>query len=392
MVECKDIGKYFNKKSPGEYIQFFLDKLGWTQSTLAEITGISLRTINQIANNSAAISAENALLLAKAFSTDAAFWVKISAEYQILRQKEKLVSKEELAGLKAQFHKYMPVSDLVKKGWIGKNTSSLEGIKETYRYMFNSETLPEDFYEAQQGFCARRNREDEEFTKYYCKTWEIFARRYACEIQGLPEYKRSSLVDIAENLNEFTLLDNGEISVIEKLNSAGVGFFVLPHLQKTYLDGASFIESINEQKNPFIVYTARYDRNDNFWFAIAHEIAHVLLHLYDGETGVKKMFFDDLEESGERNPIETQADNYASSYLKKDRVMELSRVGSYMTKARLQAISREAGVCEAVALGMLQHEKKIPWRNFADMKQKVLWKIPEKYIFGMENMTKAKKA
>jgi len=369
---------FFNEVSPGVYIQDFCEKLGWSQKTLAEVTGISLRTINQIANDMQPISAENASLLAKAFgNTDALFWVKISAEYQL--RKEKSVSKEELAALKAQFHKFMPVAELVKKGWIAKTTSSVAGIKDIYRYMFNSDELPESYYENSVGFCARRNRENEEFTKYYCKTWEIFARRYACEIQDLPEYNRSSLVDIAENLNEFTLLDNGEISIIEKLNSAGVGFFVLPHLQKTYLDGASFIESINEQKNPFIVYTARYDRNDNFWFVIAHEIAHVLHHL-DGDKG-QRMFFDDLEDKG-NSKIEAEADEFAGKYLNKEKVIALSKNGLYKTKARLYAISKEAKICPAVALGMLQHEGIIPWRNFNDEKQKVLEKIPTEYFFG----------
>mgnify|MGYP002622968134 FL=1 len=180
-------------------------------------------------------------------------------------------------------------------------------------------------------------------------------------------------------MNEFTLLDNGETSIIEKLNSAGVGFFVLPHLQKTYLDGASFIESINEQKNPFIVYTARYDRNDNFWFVIAHEIAHVLHHL-DEENG-QRMFFDDLEDKG-NSKIEAEADEFAGKYLNKEKVIALSKNGLYKTKARLYAISKEAKICPAVALGMLQHEGIIPWRNFNDEKQKVLEKIPTEYFFG----------
>ena len=40
-------------------------------------------------------------------------------------------------------------------------------------------------------------------------------------------------------------------------------------------DGACFFQ----EDNPVIVYTGRYDRVDNFWFTLAHEIAHVLLHL-----------------------------------------------------------------------------------------------------------------
>jgi HTH-type transcriptional regulator/antitoxin HigA len=50
------------------------------------------------------------------------------------------------------------------------------------------------------------------------------------------------------------------------LNNAGVVFFVLPHLQKTYLDGAAFFVD----HTPVIVYTGRYKRIDIFWFTVAH--------------------------------------------------------------------------------------------------------------------------
>ena len=367
-----DIREYV-RKSPGEYIMEFLNELGWTQKTLSEITGIPLRAINKMANDVQAISVEYAVLLANAFSTDAAFWVRISAEYQIEKERKSRAAKEELASLKAQLHKYMPVADLVKKGWISKNPSSVEGIKEVYRSMFGSDELQEDYYEAEQGFCARRNRDDERFTRYYCKTWELFARRYASEMQDLLEYRKQELELFAEHLNDYTVLPDGVAAAIEELNQMGVGFFVLPHLQKTYLDGAAFIEG----KNPFIVYTGRYDREDNFWFVIAHEIAHILLHLQTGAT-----FFDDMDGKSEMS-IEAQADRAAGEYLKKERVLALSKAGSYLTKARLHRISEEANVATCVALGVLQHEGKIPWRQYADEKPKVLDKIPQKYFRGM---------
>ena len=46
-----------------------------------------------------------------------------------------------------------------------------------------------------------------------------------------------------------------------------------PHLTKTYLDGAVFWD----EQNPVIVYTARHNRLDNFWWTVAHEIGHIVL-------------------------------------------------------------------------------------------------------------------
>ena len=59
-----------------------------------------------------------------------------------------------------------------------------------------------------------------------------------------------------------------------------------------------------------IIYTGRYKRIDNFWFTVAHEIAHVLLHLNDENTFV----LDNLR-TGERNKMEEEANDLAAEKL-----------------------------------------------------------------------------
>jgi HTH-type transcriptional regulator/antitoxin HigA len=45
----------------------------------------------------------------------------------------------------------------------------------------------------------------------------------------------------------------------------------------------------------------RFDRLDNFWFCLAHELAHVALHLGKRDIGC---FLDDLESKGEQDGAE----------------------------------------------------------------------------------------
>jgi HTH-type transcriptional regulator/antitoxin HigA len=58
------------------------------------------------------------------------------------------------------------------------------------------------------------------------------------------------------------------------LKKTGVIFLIIPNLEKTYTDGSACWVN----KNPVIALTGRYKRNDNFWFTLAHEIGHDLLH------------------------------------------------------------------------------------------------------------------
>jgi HTH-type transcriptional regulator / antitoxin HigA len=68
------------------------------------------------------------------------------------------------------------------------------------------------------------------------------------------------------------------------LMNLGVHFVVVPHLQKTYLDGVTFW--LNDR--PAIAMTLRYDRIDYFWFTLMHKIAHIWLK-HEG------CFLDDLK-------------------------------------------------------------------------------------------------
>ncbi len=102
------------------------------------------------------------------------------------------------------------------------------------------------------------------------------------------------------DINIYSTLDNGINQFLDKLNDIGVKFFILSHLQKTYLDGAAFISS----NNPVIVYTGRYKRIDNFWFTVAHEITHVLNHLND-ET---QFVLDNLKDN-----VDTEIEAYNSN-------------------------------------------------------------------------------
>ena len=82
--------------------------------------------------------------------------------------------------------------------------------------------------------------------------------------------------------------EDGPIRASHLLAQHGVRIEHVRHLPRTYLDGAAL--SLRNGM-PVIGLTLRYDRIDNFWFTMMHELAHVVLHMGDSseETG----FLDD---------------------------------------------------------------------------------------------------
>lgn len=371
-MNAKELKPFYNV-GPGDFILDFLDSFGWTQNDLAEVTGFSLKTVNLLINNKQGITPETAVTLEKVFGSPADFWIEVDAKYQIRKREEQNSEKNELTAKKAMLRKYMPVSEMKKKGWFLYDVNTLEGIEKECLRIFNKKTIPEDEYNQNYKFCARQTKFDYDYTKWYSKTWFEFAKLNAVSFE-LPKYNRKRLESIANHLYDYTTKAKGVQELIEDLHSCGVGFFVQSHLQKTYLDGAAFIC----HKNPFVVYTCRYDRIDNFWFVVAHEIAHILNH-YDF---LNEPFLDNLEEKAETER-EVQADFCAGNYLNQDKVIEAGKqYGKYLNASRLNLISEQSFVSVPVALGMLQHFGLLDWRQFARYKEHVKELIPRELIKG----------
>lgn len=88
------------------------------------------------------------------------------------------------------------------------------------------------------------------------------------------------------------------------LLSKGIVLVTEKHLSGTYLDGGAMLD---HDGRPIIGLTLRFDRLDNFWFVLLHELGHVFLHLMNG---LRYDFFDEEETIGD-DKVEREADAFA---------------------------------------------------------------------------------
>ena len=95
------------------------------------------------------------------------------------------------------------------------------------------------------------------------------------------KYKGESLN--LSDLSKLSYFDNGPLLAKEYLEKQGIQFFIVPHMKNTFLDGA--VMSVKGEA-PVVALTLRYDRVDNFWFCLLHEIAHLIKHLKRDETDI----------------------------------------------------------------------------------------------------------
>lgn len=141
----------------------------------------------------------------------------------------------------------------------------------------------------------------------------------------------------------------------EFLAKHGIPLVVVPHLPKTYLDGAAL--RLGDGR-PVIGLTLRYDRVDNFWFCLLHELAHVGRHMDNNEGDA---FVDDLTlrkvEGGREDPREAQADEWAEEALIPQAVWETSVVRHHPTPMAVMNLANVLQIHPAIVAGRIRYEQ-----------------------------------
>ncbi|MCY4546856.1 MAG: ImmA/IrrE family metallo-endopeptidase [Defluviicoccus sp.] len=189
--------------------------------------------------------------------------------------------------------------------------------------------------------------------KAWC--WQILAR--ANEDLPKTRYERGTVtLDFLTKVARLSWSEDGPRLAKELLVKSGISLVIERHLPKTYLDGVAL--RLGDGR-PVIGLTLRYDRIDNFWFCLLHELAHVGRHMDNdrGEAFVDDFTFRKLEGRRE-DPRETQADEWAEEALIPRSVWEASAVRDRPTTMAVMNLANALQVHPAIVAGRVRYERK----------------------------------
>lgn len=162
-----------------------------------------------------------------------------------------------------------------------------------------------------------------------------------------PEFLRS--------LARLSASRHGPGRVKDFLAESGIGFEYVRHLPRTHLDGAAI--QLHDGR-PVIGMTLRYDRIDNFWYTLMHELAHVSLHLDNG--GEDTAFVDDHSlrdvESATGDSREAEADRMAEDVLIPTDVWNDGAILDRPGAMEVVDLASEANVHPAIVAGRVRHK------------------------------------
>ena len=190
--------------------------------------------------------------------------------------------------------------------------------------------------------------------EYALIAWQARILELACaliEEWELPEFVLDDRW--LPELVELTRRPDGPREAINLLAHKGIVLVIERHLPGTYLDGAAMLGPTD---HPVIGLTLRFDRVDNFWFVLFHELGHLFVHLFGG---MRYNFFDEFgdEITTSRDEVEREADEFAlNTLIPKDQWDQcLSRFALSNEAVRLDA--EKLKVDESIVAGRIRREQ-----------------------------------
>jgi len=326
---------------PVAAIQFRMEQQGLTRKDLEQYIG-SQSKVSEVLNKKRSLS----LAMIRALHAG----LGIPAEV-LLREPGR-----NLDAPKYDYHDY-PFAEMFKRGYFKSFNGALQDAKQY------AEELLEELFANFQGRAPQRvfcRNSEGQLDEHAMEAWQARALELASE-QELPLYSHDNFTpEFIRDVVKLSNLSEGPVLAKERLQKRGIPLVILAHLPQTYLDGACFKFPSGR---PVIGMTLRHDRLDNFWFTLVHELAHIYLHLENGNVA----FFDDTEQGASRTctPQEIEANDLAASLLLPEETWNLEK-HNIISERGIVAFADQLGISPAIVAGRLRWEAN-NYNNFDEL-------------------------
>jgi len=328
------------RTSPGRILVREIEARGWTQKDLAEIMGRPAQAINEIVKGTKQITPETAIELSAALGTSAQFWTNLEANYRLhIAQKE---TAEKEISRKSKLYSITPVSEIIRRGWI-QVSDSIEDLENNVCQFLDISSPDEPLKLAANLRCSLDQEPETNSRIAWAKRVENIVKT-----QKVSKFDHTKLKAAIPLILAYSEREEDIAKIPDLLLSLGIHFVIVPHLNKTYLDGAAFYIG----DNPIIALTLRHDRIDWFWFTLMHELAHIVAK-HDG------VYLDNLDE-GDINPQEQEANQKSRNWLLEPNAFNsfFKKTNPYFSKSAIAQFAASQNRHVGIVIGRIHHETK----------------------------------
>lgn len=182
-------------------------------------------------------------------------------------------------------------------------------------------------------------------------TWQSLINRQVSHMQNLPSYNGGINKEIISEIVKTSPKVYNLSKIKDVLADKGVALIIEQSLPGLGVDGLVYR---NKNGNPIVALSLRYDRLDNFWFTLTHELSHIALHYDLLEQPIVEDF--DIPHGFNINDIEEEANYLASESIIKNSIWRRCEFRRKQTEESLNALAQEQSVHPALLAGKLRRE------------------------------------
>lgn len=335
---------------PGQLIADLLEQRGWSQRTLAIVLEKDESTINKIVAGKGSVTTATALALEDVFGVDAERFLELQRKYDLALAR---ISNRPDRGRAARAALFgdLPIAAMCKRGWISaEDPHDLKAVEAGLVKFFGVsradeiEVLPH---------AARRTLVNTEPTAAQL-AWLYRVKAIAEELL-VPDYSQAALERCLPKLHALTVAPEEARHVPRILAGSGIRFVIVESLPSAKIDGVCFWL---DEVSPVVGLSLRYDRIDNFWFVLRHELEHVRL----GHGQAVMILDTELEGhkagQGDDVPLEERlANGAAQEFCVPSAKMDgfIARKAPFFSERDLVGFARLIGVHPGIVAGQLQY-------------------------------------
>lgn len=327
---------------PGEFLREELEARGWSQQELADILDRPPRLISELISGKRAVTPETAKGLGEAFGTGPEYWMNLESQYQL--SKVKVVNDN--VSRKARLYEKFPVREMMRRGWV-RATENIDVLEQRFCEFFEISNISQD-----PDHChAAKKSEITQSPSMLQLAW-MFRVKLLARQQQIAAYSPEKLNAAVGRLSSLLAAPEEVRHVPRILAEAGVRIVFVEAFSGSKIDGVCLW--LDDQK-PVIGMSLRFDRIDNFWFVLRHEIEHVLRG--DGKT--EAVIDSDVGDAREGMPqIEIRANDAGANFCVPKSQLDdfVARVAPYFSEQKVLLFAQRLGIHPGLVVGQLQRK------------------------------------
>lgn len=256
-------------KTPGQLLEALLNERSWTKRALAIVLGVSDAVVTRITKDRQPIDARLALVLEEIFDVPAERFLSLQQSFDLAQAR--IVSRPDPGReTRATLFGDLPVAEMIKRGWLlAENVRDQKAVESGLLKFFGANRL--DDIEVL-PHAAKKTVVNVAPTPAQM-AWLYRVKKIA-EDQIVKRFSNEALEKAIGVLKSLTIAPEEARHVPKILSEAGIRFVIVESLPTAKIDGVCFW--LNDQ-SPVIGLSMRFDRIDNFWFVLRHELEHVRL-------------------------------------------------------------------------------------------------------------------